>query len=144
MAPDDAEALGAIEKLIKKKLERVLVGGFEPNPGAVATIMGGESRGRGARESRGAREGREGREGRGGSRRDSRPPQQHSQAHAKPLHSAPQPSRPQPKPSDPIFSKPYEPGTGVPAVKPQESVLERAGKRRERPVAALLGGLKRA
>ncbi|MFY9316913.1 MAG: DEAD/DEAH box helicase [Burkholderiales bacterium] len=136
VAPDDAEALSAIERLIKKKLERSLVAGFEPSAGTAATMMGGESRGRGGRESRG------GRDGRGSGRREGRPPQ--PQPHAKPLHGGPQSARPQSKPSDPIFSKPYEPGAGVPAVKPQESVLERGGKRRERPVAALLGGLKRA
>jgi ATP-dependent RNA helicase RhlE len=135
VAPEDSEALAAIEKLINKKLERVLVPGFEPSTGAVATMMGGESRGR------------EGREGRGSNRRDARPQNRHSQSNsqsrAKPLHSAPQAARPQSKPSDPIFSKPYEPGTGIAADKPKEAVVEHAGKRRERPVAALLGGLKR-
>jgi hypothetical protein len=67
-----------------------------------------------------------------------------AQPHSKPQHSAPQGARPQPKHSDPIFSKPYEPGTGGPAPKAAEPVVEHAGKRRERPVAALLGGLKRA
>jgi hypothetical protein len=36
------EGVAAIEKLIKKKIERVLVPGFEPNAGTVATVMGGE------------------------------------------------------------------------------------------------------
>jgi len=145
-SPEDAEALAAIEKLINKKLERALVPGFEPNTGVVATMMGGESRGR---ERTG------GREGRGPSRRDGRPPQarnaepvahnQHNaQPRSKPLHGAPQNARPLPKHSDPIFSKPYEPGTGDPAPKAREPAVERADKRRERPVAALLGGLKRA
>ena len=138
VAPEDSEALAAIERLIKKKLERSLVAGFEPSAGTAATMIGGESRGRGGREGRG------GRDGRSTGRREARPQQQHPQSHPKPLHNPPQHSRPQSKPSDPIFSKPYEPGTGVPAEKPQEPVLEHAGKRRERPVAALLGGLKRA
>jgi ATP-dependent RNA helicase RhlE len=137
-APEDSEALAAVEKLIKMKLERSLVAGFEPSAGTAATMIGGESRGRGAREARG------GREGRGANRREARPPQPHAQSHPKPLHTPSQHARPQSKPSDPIFSKPYEPGTGLPAVKPPEPVLEHAGKRRERPVAALLGGLKRA
>src|SRR5438105_5469043 len=51
VAPDDHEALAAIEKLIKKRIERVLVAGFEPNAGTVATIMGGDSR-RGSAASR--------------------------------------------------------------------------------------------
>jgi ATP-dependent RNA helicase RhlE len=141
VSPEDAEALSAIEKLINKKLERVLVAGFEPNTGVVATMMGGESRGR---------EGREGRGGRGPNRREARPPHHtqpaphNAQSHSKPQHSSPQAPRPQSKLSDPIFSKPYEPGTGGPAPKAQEPAVEHAGKRRERPVAALLGGLKRA
>jgi len=136
VSPEDAEALAAIEKLINKKLERVLVAGFEPNAGTVATMMGGEPHGQRA------------------PRRDARPPrrgpERHPQAqHPKPQPLAgaaprPQPSRPPHRPSDPIFSKPYEPGTGGPAPKAQEPVVEHSGKRRERPVAALLGGLKRA
>jgi ATP-dependent RNA helicase RhlE len=48
VAPEDLESLAAIEKLIKKKIERVLVPGFGPSPGTVATLMGGESSKRGA------------------------------------------------------------------------------------------------
>jgi ATP-dependent RNA helicase RhlE len=44
VAPTDLEALAAIERLIKKKLERTLVPGFQPDGGTVATIMGRESR----------------------------------------------------------------------------------------------------
>jgi len=135
VAPDDAEALAAIEKLINKTLERVLVPGFEPSTGAVATIMGGESRARSGRP-----------------RRDARPP---VERHAQSQHSRPQPARelaprPRPqasrlpsKPSDPIFSKPYEPGTAPAAPKATEPAPAH-GKTRARPIAALLGGLKRA
>src|SRR5690349_6896134 len=41
VAPDDLESLSAIEKLIKKRIERVLVPGFEPDPGTLASLMGG-------------------------------------------------------------------------------------------------------
>jgi ATP-dependent RNA helicase RhlE len=44
VAPEDLESIGAIEKLIKKKIERVLVAGFEPNAGTVATLMGEPSK----------------------------------------------------------------------------------------------------
>src|SRR5688572_7043468 len=44
VAPEDLEALGAIERLIKKRIERVLVPGFGPSAGTVATLMGGERR----------------------------------------------------------------------------------------------------
>jgi hypothetical protein len=127
VAPEDQEALAAIEKLIKRKIERVLVGGFEPNAGTAATMMGGERR------------------------RDARPqprPQQHSRDRdrdrgPRQQHHSSAPARPQqqPKHSDPIFSKPYEPGTAPAAPKAQEPAS--TSKRRERPVAALLGGLKR-
>ena len=40
VAPEDMEAVAAIEKLIRKKIERVLVPGFAPNAGTVATLMG--------------------------------------------------------------------------------------------------------
>jgi ATP-dependent RNA helicase RhlE len=135
VAPDDAEALAAIEKLINKTLERVLVAGFEPSTGAVATMMGGESRAQGGR-----------------SRRESRPP---AERHSQSQHSRPQPARelaprprpqtarPPSKPSDPIFSKPYEPGTAPAVAKAAEPASAHA-KPRERPIAALLGGLKRA
>ena len=132
VAPEDAEALAAIEKLIKQKIERVLVAGFEPNAGTVATMMGGERR------------------------RDARPPQKapqrhpqqqhpHSKPQPRPQHNAPQPARPQSKPSDPIFSRPYEPDAAPTFAAPRAAEPGAAhAKPRERPVAALLGGLKRA
>jgi ATP-dependent RNA helicase RhlE len=135
-APEDSEALAAIEKLINKTLDRVLVPGFEPSTGAVATMMGGESRGRGGRP-----------------RRDGRPP---AERHSPSQHSRPQPardpvprshpqvSRPASKPSDPIFSRPYEPGTAPAAPAKAAEPASPHGKPRARPVAALLGGLKRA
>ena len=123
VAPEDLDSLAAIEKLIRKKIERVLVSGFEPDGGTLATLMG----------------------------RDAVPPPERR----KPERERPAPSarhasvprsvapRPQPKPADPIFSAPYEPGTAPqkPQVAQPQTPYQR---RRERPVAALLGGLKRA
>ena len=40
VSPEDADALAAIEKLVKKRIERVLLPGFEPATGAVATLIG--------------------------------------------------------------------------------------------------------
>ena len=130
---DDTEALEAIEKLIKKKIDRVLVPGFEPHAGNVATMVSGD-RSRGPRSARPPR-GQDRPE-----RREDRPAPLD-----RPQHSQPRPPhRPAPsKHSDPIFSKPYEPGTAPLEAKPQEPAPAHA-KRRERPVAALLGGLKRA
>jgi ATP-dependent RNA helicase RhlE len=42
VAPEDLESIAAIERLIKKRIERVLVAGFQPNAGTVATLMGGQ------------------------------------------------------------------------------------------------------
>ncbi len=111
VAPDDREKLAAIEKLIKRPLERVLVPGFEPGAANVAPLMAKE-------RSRGGR--------REGPRRAG-------------------PARAVKPASDPIFSKPYESKT--PEAEATEKPLERAESQRgkpRRPVAALLGGLKRA
>src|SRR6185503_6705160 len=53
VAPEDMEAVAAIEKLIKKRIERVLVAGFQPSTGSVATLMSGEKR-QGGESRRGA------------------------------------------------------------------------------------------
>lgn len=111
VAPDDHESLAAIEKLIRKTIERVLVPGFEPPGTKVATLM--------AREAPRRRE-------------------------PAPRPGAPrtQPTAPKPRPgpADPIFSAPYEPGLAPAQASASEPA---AARRRERPVAALLGGLKR-
>ncbi len=116
IAPDDLDSLAAIERLIKQRIERVLVPGFEPNPGTVATLMGSE-----AARSR---------------HRPQHDPRQFPRQTPRQLP----PQKPQQKPQDPIFTKPYEPGTAPAA--PQPVVAHPT--RRARPVAALLGGLKRA
>ncbi|HVL35620.1 MAG TPA: helicase-related protein, partial [Burkholderiales bacterium] len=112
VAPGDLEALAAIERLIKRKIERVLVPGFEPDPGTLATLMGGEPSRRGGAARSGVRPGAK-------------------------------------APSDPIFSRPYEPSSapGAPKAAPPEAAKDSEGargKRRQPQVAALLGGLKRA
>ena len=135
VAPDDHEALGAIEKLIKKKIEKVVVAGFAPHAGTAATLMGGESRGH---RNGGRGEGR-GRGNRGGERR----PQEDRGGRERMQQSAQPPRTPPPaKPADPIFSKPYEPSAPSTESKPQAQ-QQSPSRRRERPVAALLGGLKR-
>ena len=136
VAPEDSEALAAIEKLIKKKLERSLVAGFEPSAGTAATMIGGELR-RGDRRRDGRRDARPQRNGHPA-------PQPRSQPIPPRLSPLPT-TRPQTKPSDPIFSRPYEPGTAVADAAPKAAEPVAAhGKSRARPVAALLGGLKRA
>jgi ATP-dependent RNA helicase RhlE len=147
VAPEDLEALAAIEKLINKKLERILVPGFA-NAGTVATMVSGESseaahRHKNAdagRPRQGSQRRSERRPPQKAERRPEHPSEQKSQ-HSIPQHS--QPRAPQ-KPHDPIFSRPYEPATAAALPKAAEEPAAAHAKRRERPVAALLGGLKRA
>jgi ATP-dependent RNA helicase RhlE len=122
VAPPDMEALAAIERLIKKKLDRVLVPGFQPDGGTAATLMGRE------------------REGRPAPRREQAPRREHREHAPRPMAAA-RPPRPI---GDPIFSRPYEPtpASAGEAQKPAES--PQPSRRRQPQVAALLGGLKRA
>jgi ATP-dependent RNA helicase RhlE len=142
VAPEDMEAVAAIEKLIKKRIERVLVAGFQPSTGSVATLMGGESRHGG--ESRPGGESRRGeRPGRNEGPRNPRRegPRREGARHESPRHEGPRRDKPG---ADPIFSKPYEPGL-APAPEAQPAKPEAPqGKRKQPQVAALLGGLKRA
>jgi ATP-dependent RNA helicase RhlE len=118
VAPEDMELLGAVEKLIKRKIERVLVPGYEPGAATVAALMGSHP----PRVGRDART----RETPLRNRAPSRDPQ----------HGA----RPA---ADPIFSRPYEPGS-APDAPPRPQAPAPISKRRERQIPALLGGLKRA
>ena len=143
VSPEDAESISAIEKLIKKSIERVLVPGFEPNAGTAATLVGGPPRGegrsdRGRPRREGLRPEREAREP-----REARTPREPREPRDVPSHRPHSFAPQQPKSQDPIFSKPYEPGTGAPAPATATPSAQ-SGPRRARPVAALLGGLKRA
>jgi len=117
VAPQDLDALAAIERLIKRKLERTLVPGFQPDGGTVATLMGRE-------------------QGAGSRRREP--------ARGTAPVSQVKPARPPRPAADPIFSKPYEPKAPAQGEAPREEAAEQEGRRRPRQVAALLGGLKRA
>jgi ATP-dependent RNA helicase RhlE len=114
VAPEDLDSIGAIEKLIKKRIERVLIPGFEPNAGTVATLMGGQP----------AR--REKEKDKGGGRPHARDKERGKAGKA---------------PADPIFSKPYEPAD---APKTETRPEPQRTKKKQPQVAALLGGLKRA
>src|SRR6185295_10609259 len=48
VAAQDMEAMAAVERLIKKRIERVLVPGFQPSGATVATMMGDEPKRRGS------------------------------------------------------------------------------------------------
>jgi ATP-dependent RNA helicase RhlE len=123
VAPEDLESLAAIERLIRMKIERVLVPGFEPGGTTIAALMG--------RDAAQLREipSRESVPGRSTAPRRAPAPQRQAALRAQ-------------KHSDPIFSKPYEPDMTPQAPKPELAPAHH--RRRERPVAALLGGLKRA
>jgi len=131
VAPEDMEALGAIEKLIKRRIERVLVPGFQPSTGSVATLMGGDARSH--------------RQGQGGDarrppREERRPGREEHRGADKP-RAAPRPAAP---PADPIFSKPYEPGLAPAGAAQPAPKTEGPRKRKQPQVAALLGGTKRS
>jgi ATP-dependent RNA helicase RhlE len=136
MAPEDHESLAAIERLIKKHIERVLVPGFQPNAGTVATLMGGES----SRPPRGRGRETEKEQPRRGREREREREQPREQQARPPRREAPQ--RP---PADPIFSKPYEPTQSQSAQTVSEPQAENSHGKRKRPqVAALLGGFRKA
>jgi ATP-dependent RNA helicase RhlE len=99
VSPEDQEAVAAIEKLIKKRIERQFVPNFGPSARTVAGMMGDEPR----RKHRPA------------------PPQKEK------------------APSDPIFSKPYEPSSAPQQPKPEPA----QPRRKHKQVAALLGGFKK-
>jgi ATP-dependent RNA helicase RhlE len=115
VAPEDQEAVAAIEKLIKKRIERVPVPTFQSGQN-VAALMGDAPR-RKPQQQEARRE----------PRREPEKRQQHS-AEKRQQHS------------DPIFSKPYEPGTAPP--QPKSETPEQP-RRKQRQVAALLGGFKK-
>ena len=114
VAPPDLEALAAIERLIKRKLDSTLVPGFQPDGGTVATLV----------SRNGSREGRRG-------PRRSEAPRPSVQSHAP--QKAPRPI------GDPIFSKPYEPAPRANGEAPKAEERPQS-KRRQPQVAVLLGG----
>jgi ATP-dependent RNA helicase RhlE len=119
VAPDDQEKLAAVEKLIKRKIERALVPGFAPDGGTVAALIGRDGDRSGRRDSKEHREREPARRG-----------------------AAPKRERPS---ADPIFSRPYEPERPlVEEPAPAERFSTPQPRRKQRQVAALLGGLKRA
>jgi ATP-dependent RNA helicase RhlE len=128
VAPQDHDAIAAIERLIKKRIDRVLVPSFEGSGESVAALMGDQPR-------RGADRGQERDRGRDRERDRGR---ERGRQHQPGSSSTPK------KASDPIFSAPYEPGNGAKAEsKPEPEAQRQSGKRRPQ-VAVLLGGRKPA
>jgi ATP-dependent RNA helicase RhlE len=115
VAPQDMEAMAGVERLIKKRIERVLVPGFQPSGATVAALMGDEPRKKGEGVQKGGQP----------ARKDRRPGAGHSPKRA----------------ADPIFSAPYEPASQAPEA-PKAAEPQQKGKRKQPQVAALLGGLK--
>jgi len=115
VAPQDMDAIAAIERLIKKRIERVLVPGFQPSGATVAALMSDEPRKRRKDEP------------------EKRRPEPEKRRHAEPTKAG----------ADPIFSKPYEP-SAPPAEAPKPAEPPQKGKRKQPQVAALLGGLRKA
>ncbi len=109
VAPQDLDALAAIERLIKRKLERTLVPGFQPDGGTVATLV----------SRNGSREGRR------GPRREEAPRLQ-AQKTPRPI-------------GDPIFSKPYEPAPRAEDSAPRAEEPQRSKRRQPQVAALLGG-----
>ena len=131
VSSDDLEALADIEKLIKVKIERVLVPGYEPDAATLSALLGREAAAALPRASAplAPRES-DRRETRSSGRTDrARVSRDGSVSRAAAV-----------VPSDPIFSKPYEPSSGSSA--PSRPATT-SSVRRARPVAALLGGFKK-
>jgi ATP-dependent RNA helicase RhlE len=105
VAPQDHDAMAAIERLIKKRIERVLIPGFGPSGASVATLMGDQAR------------------------RDK--------------ERRPAAGTPPKRPTDPIFSKPYEP-SATPAPAANHEAKQHPSTRKRPQIAALLGGLTKA
>ena len=139
VSPEDTEAMAAIERLIKKKIESVLVSGFQPGGTSVAGMMSGRNAVP-RREREGGRDG--GRNG-GRNRQHERAPERERHQERRPLPQVPQAERMQKPNADPIFSKPYEPGTAASAPATTSEAPQQT-KRKQPQVAALLGGIKRA
>jgi superfamily II DNA/RNA helicase len=116
VSPAEHERLAEIEKTIRIRMPREVVPGF--GHASEAPLMEPPRR----------RERRPADEDRLTHARRREPPAKH------------QPARPQPA-ADPIFSRPYEPGVAPPA--PQGAASPGAPAKRERQVAALLGGFVR-
>jgi len=123
VAPQDMEAMAAVERLIKKRIERVLVPGFQPSGATVAALMGNEPTRKAEQPARKAEQ--PARKGEQPARKDRRPGAGHSPKRA----------------ADPIFSAPYEPASQAPEA-PKAAEPQQKGKRKQPQVAALLGGLK--
>ncbi|MCX7891887.1 MAG: DEAD/DEAH box helicase [Burkholderiales bacterium] len=116
VSPDEHEKLAEIEKTIRKEIPREIVAGFGPDAARASSLMPERTERR-------------------RDRRDREAPRLTGGA-AAPAKPSPKPPA---KPADPIFSQPYQAAEpGAPAgAKPVEP------RKRERQVAALLGGLRR-
>jgi ATP-dependent RNA helicase RhlE len=109
VAPQDHEAMAAIERLIKKRIERQLIPGFGASGASVATLMGDQ------------------------------PSRKEKERRPASTQRRPAPSSPPKRPADPIFSKPYEPSaTPVPAVN-QEPRQHHSRRKRPQVAALLGG-----
>ncbi len=139
VSPDDLEDLAAIEKLINKKIERVLVPGYEPDPATLTALLGKDAADKVRHVSTPIAPVSSERPRRERSER----PEPHERE-ARPHRS--QPTRATAAPTDPIFSKPYEPGTAPAAANQSTNPSANPpsqSQRRQRPIGALLGGFGR-
>ncbi len=126
VSPDDHEKLADIEKMLKRRIECLIVEGFSPDGRDAATIISPP-----VREPSGRRD-------EGHDRLTHRPEPRRTESSRQESSRGGARSGRRNGPMDPIFTKPYEPGIGIAPPK-QPSVDQVAAKRPQ--VAALLGGL---
>ena len=144
VSPDDLEDLAAIEKLIKKKIDRVLVPGYEPDAATLTTLLGREAADAVKHTPTAIAPASPGRPRHGRTERPERAerPERHER-HERSQAPRAQSERKPATPTDPIFSAPYVPGSAPAAENAaSQGAKERAShsKRRARPIGALLGG----
>ncbi|MEO7403875.1 MAG: DEAD/DEAH box helicase [Burkholderiales bacterium] len=140
VCPEEHEKLADIERMIKTKITREVIQNFELPGREAAGLLASPRESSGERSERPARGGDRGgeRSDRGGERSDrgasrERRPEREARPDRGDRLTSPRPSA---APSDPIFSKPYEPGALPTLTRPTPPA-----KRPQGQVAALLGGL---
>jgi ATP-dependent RNA helicase RhlE len=127
VCPEEQERLADIEKTIRIRIPREVVTGFGHRSEAPLMEPPRREHRRGADHDRLTQ-----------SRKREQPPKPAQQGAAKPAHGSAKPAHG----SDPIFTRPYEPGTAQPPA-PAAAKPASGPPKRERQVAALLGGFVR-
>ena len=141
VCPEEQEKLTEIEKMIKTTIRSEVITGYEPGARDAAPSSEPPRRNREQGDQRGPREPRDSHQRGRGARPERGEPVKSGERERTTPSQSPAPRARAPKaPSDPIFTKPYEP------TEQREGVLSASPTsppRPQRQVAALLGGMAR-